>query len=133
MHNKPISAETFTGFDKALEEQEMLQSEKCNEIEKYFENLIGGTSMLAFPLSVKTEEDNTSKDFNSFIPVGAIGDFCQKFGITENNFFLSVLCQVLNRYSRENKVALTTVSSGRADNKLMNSLGMFVKTVPSYL
>lgn len=129
-HNQPISAETFTGFDKALEEQEMLQSEKCNEIEKYFENLIGGTSMLAFPLSVKTEEDNTSKDFNSFIPVGAIGDFCQKFGITENNFFLSVLCQVLNRYSRENKVALTTVSSGRADNKLMNSLGMFVKTVP---
>jgi amino acid adenylation domain-containing protein/thioester reductase-like protein len=127
---KDIEVESFTGFDIALEEQAMLASEKSVAIASYFEQLLGSTSMFAFPHSSKLEADNSSKDFNSFIPVGAIAGFCQKQGVTESNFFLSVLCQVLQRYARESKLAITTVSSGRADNKLMHSLGMFVKTVP---
>jgi gramicidin S synthase 2 len=125
--------EEFTAFDRALEEEIMTRSEKYLEAQKYFDNLMGNSSMTVFPSFVQAQAVSTTKEVKTFIPTGSIGEFCRQNGITESNFFLAVLTLELSRYIREDKIAVTTASSGRTDNKLANLMGMFVKTLPAVM
>ncbi|HBL77655.1 MAG: hypothetical protein A2W90_02915 [Bacteroidetes bacterium GWF2_42_66] len=130
---KSIAPEEFTTFDRALEEQSLVRSEKYSEAEVYFDKLLGSTLMTVFPSSVQEPNTGTAIDAKVFIPTGTIGEFCRQHAITESNFFLSVLSLLVNRYTREDQIAVTTVSSGRAENKLSNLMGMFVKTLPAVI
>jgi gramicidin S synthase 2 len=130
---KFIAPEEFTSFDRALEEQSLVRSEKYSEAEAYFDKLLGNTSMTVFPSSVQEPYTGTAIDAKVFIPTGNIGEFCRQNGITESNFFLAVLSLLVNRYTREDQIAVTNVSSGRSENKLSNLMGMFVKTLPAVI
>lgn len=127
---KSIIPETFTSFDRALEEEALVKTEKYSHAESYFDKLLGSTSMTLFPSSVQEQYTGEAMDAKVFIPTGTIGEFCRQNAITESNFFLTVLSLLINRYTREDQVALTTISSGRSENKLSNLMGMFVKTLP---
>ncbi len=127
---KSLVPETFTAFDKALEEEVLSKGSGYAEAEAYFDRLIGTVSMTAFPSLSSIQSAGTSKEVKVFIPSGKIVEFCRHHGITESNYFLTVYCMLLSRYTREEKVVLTTASSGRADNKLSELMGMFIKTLP---
>ncbi|MFA6127679.1 MAG: amino acid adenylation domain-containing protein [Bacteroidales bacterium] len=125
-----VQPEGFTAFDHALEEDLLIRSEKFREAEAYFDQLIGKSVLTVFPSVSQGNGEGKAASFNRTIPKGMIPEFCRQNSITENNFFLSVLCLIISRYTRENQIAVTTVSSGRADNRLSNLMGMFVRTLP---
>ena len=125
-----LDREAFTAFDHALEEQSQQGSEKYQEAESYFENMVGNSSLTEFPFPATHQGSGKANLVNIDIPSGGIPEFCRSNGITEGNFFLGVLALELSRYTREDQITITTVSSGRTDTKLSNLIGMFVKTLP---
>ena len=129
-NEEPVAPEVFTAFDVALEEEKILASGRFAEAEAYFDRLMEGTAMSVFPPSPYVTAGSSAGESVAHIPTAQVNDFCRKYGVTVNAFFLSVLCQVVQRYTREPRVALTMASGGRSDNRLSNTFGMFVKTLP---
>jgi gramicidin S synthase 2 len=125
-----LRCEEFTAFDHALEEGKNTFSDKYAEAEAYFDKMLGNVSMTTFPTLVQTHSAGTAREVKKFIPAGNIVEFCRQNAITESNLFLAVYCLVISRYTRDDRVAITTASSGRSDNKLEGVMGMFVKTLP---
>ena len=127
---KSLTQESFTAFDRALEEKALINTDKYSEADAYFSKLVGTSSMTVFPSSAQVQSAGTAKAVKIEIPEGGITEFCRSNAITQNNFFLAVFCLLLSRITRENQVAITTVSSGRGENHLSGLIGMFVKTLP---
>ena len=88
-------AESYTAFDKALEEQALAGSEKYAEAEAYFDKLLGASSMTVFPSHTRVRSAGTAKVADVVIPAGGIREFCRDNAVTENNFFLTVFSLLL--------------------------------------
>lgn len=56
--------------------------------------------------------------------------FCSKHGLTLAGLFLAATSYCLGRWTGSPKVSLSTISSGRSDSRILNSFGMFVRTLP---
>jgi len=131
LEGKGLSAEAVSAFDVALYEQEALGSEAFSKAEKYFDELTGGEcSMSVIPPSTRIPETREKGSCEEILPGKEIDAFCKDYGVTANTFFLSVLCQAVQRFTREQDVVLTISSGGRADARLDRTVGMFVKTLP---
>ena len=121
--------ENYTAFEHALEEEQLAESEKYREAESFFDaKLAGGLTEL--PRVAKGTREGRSSRLAVSACGSAINGFCQKNAVTPNSFFLAALCTTLSRYIREERIAITAISSGRNENKLHNIMGMLVKTVP---
>jgi amino acid adenylation domain-containing protein/non-ribosomal peptide synthase protein (TIGR01720 family) len=109
-----------------------MTSSSFNEAEKYFDTLLEDVEMIAYPHSDKP--DGTENANNAYIDARiskeAVDTFCKQNAVTANNFFLTVLMQVLHRLTREERIAITTISNGRNDTLMHTIMGMFVKTLP---
>ncbi len=56
--------------------------------------------------------------------------FCSKHGLTLAGLFLAATSYCLGRWTGGPSVSLSTISSGRSDSRILNSYGMFVRTLP---
>ena len=56
-------------------------------------------------------------------------DFCRRHGITPAHLFLAATAYVVSRYTNNREVYLCTVSSGRSNLKIADTVGMFVNTL----
>lgn len=110
-------------------ETEFIYEEKYDDKQKeYFDLLLDGTHSFAYPRSVNT--DNQISDSISFdISGDEIKTYCSNNGYTLNSFFLTILSELLQRFSRDENFVISTINNGR--NLLQNnSFGMFVRTLP---
>ena len=55
---------------------------------------------------------------------------CEKYGITENVFFIGVFGMTLAKYHFKEEAVFTTIYHGRNDSRLAETIGMLVKTLP---
>ncbi|MFA5769607.1 MAG: amino acid adenylation domain-containing protein, partial [Bacteroidales bacterium] len=131
LEGKQIEPETVSAFDVSLYELEALKSPAYTEAEKYFDALTGGEcSMSVIPPSSRVPEGKDAGELKQTLPAADIDAFCRQYGLTANTFFLSVLCQAVQRYTRENQVVVTFSYGGRGKTELARTFGMFVKTLP---
>ena len=124
-----IVPETYTAFDFALDELRLMRSEKYDEAGEYFKKLMGNVNTTVYPHSVRKQENDPgmlSMLFNG----RTIEHFCQQNGLTLNSYFLAITMHVLHTLTREDDVIITTINNGRSDVRMMNIMGMFVKTIP---
>ena len=132
LHNEALVKEEYSAYEYALDEKEQMTSSSFNEAEKYFDTLLEDVEMIAYPHSDKP--DGTENANNAYIDARiskeAVDTFCKQNAVTANNFFLTVLMQVLHRLTREERIAITTISNGRNDTLMHTIMGMFVKTLP---
>ncbi len=56
--------------------------------------------------------------------------FCSQHGLTLAGLFLAATGYCLGRWTGSPQVSLSTISSGRSDSRILNSFGMFVRTLP---
>ena len=129
-NGEPLQPEDYTAFDKACEEVEEYKGTAYKEAEEYFANKLRGVAMTQLPPAAPPSGGDAAQSITCRIPYGDIPGFCKNAGVTENSFFLAAVCQVLNRYTREEQIAVTTASSGRSKPELASVIGMFVKTLP---
>ena len=125
-----LRGERLTAYDIALYEKELQNSEAYGEAKAYFDGLVEGASPALLPKS-RRPEGRTEEIFALPIPAGEINRFCQGCGVTPGSFFQAAFGETLRRVTREEKPFYLTVSSGRsASPALMDSVGMFVKSLP---
>jgi len=92
--------------------------------------------------STSSTENSTSSTENSTNTFGeivkvvnreAIDDFCKKYALTQAGVFLASTSYCIGRWTQSRDVYLSTISSGRENPKLQNTVGMFVKTLPLHI
>ena len=127
-----LETEKYTAFDFALDENGLKDSDIYVEAEKHIDNVIGDGEATVYPHSVKLQnlqETGRSAFCSLKINDCGISDYCQKEGLTVNNYFMTAFMQVLHRVTREENVIITTVNNGRNFAENQDIVGMFVKTL----
>lgn len=123
----------YTAFENSLDEKVLLESEAYSEAETYFDKLLENAETASLH-HVGLLNENRDVKANAYVDVDlkgeAITSYCRKHDLTVNNFFLTVIMQVLHRLINDEKIAITTICNGRENNDLLRSIGMFVKTLP---
>jgi amino acid adenylation domain-containing protein/non-ribosomal peptide synthase protein (TIGR01720 family) len=131
-NGEQLTVETYTAFDYALDEADLLASDRYKEAQEYYDRLLAGADATVYPHS---QEGNADKERNCLtytlnMDRKAIHAYCQKHGVTENNYMMTALLETLHRITREEQVVMTTVSNGRSTTDMQDIMGMFVKTIP---
>ncbi len=129
-----IDTEIFTGFEAALEEEQLRSSEKYETSKNYFDTLLNGCNTECMPAKCAEpnakEGDCTIYDYSLGKKSAEIIAYCQKNNITMNAFFNAVFSHVLATFLHADDVTYCTVYNGRNDSRLANSFSMLVKTLP---
>jgi len=128
-------AETYTGFEAALDEQQNRASDDYTRAKAYYTSIFDGCDTNFLP-----EPDQ--RDGNPFLgevtlvpgdlAIEAIAAYCKQQHITPNAFFAGIFGYVLGRYNRNTHSVFTTICNGRNDSRIARSTGMYVKTLPVY-
>ena len=127
--------EQYTSYDLALDNADALKSDVYKNAENYyksvFENKGGSISFYPDKNGAVPSAENYRREITE-ISVQQVKDFCKKYGITENVFFISAFGITLGKYNFKNDAVFTTIYHGRNDSRLENTVGMLVKTLPVY-
>ena len=59
-----------------------------------------------------------------------VEQFCKQLNVTPASLMLAVTFYTLSRYTNSRHVYISTISSGRSDLRLSDTMGMFVNTLP---
>ena len=123
--------EAFDFYDFAVSEEELTGGDAYQEAEKHFDGLLDGVESVVYPHSATLDNSSTRNvELRTTIDGNAINSFCEKTGVSENAFYMAAFFQVLHRVTREDSVFISTINNGRNRAELMNTIGMFVKTLP---
>ncbi len=133
---KTLNKENYTGFEVALDEQKARASDKLIAAKNYYDAIFAGSDVEILP-QVDFAENVGKKDsvvaFESYrtaLDVAAVKNFCAENKVTFNTFFLAMFGYFLAKNTRQASATFTTIYHGRNDSRLLQSVGMFVKTLP---
>ncbi|MCR4612366.1 MAG: amino acid adenylation domain-containing protein [Bacteroidaceae bacterium] len=73
---------------------------------------------------------HTQKSVTAPTDIKAVKEFAQQHGITPAAVYLAACYTTFGRYVCEDTVSIVTVSNGRNNMKVWNTMGMFVNTLP---
>ena len=126
-----LQEESFTCGDFALLENERMQGEAYKRDEAYFTERLSGVTPAKLPILNRSEQASGTLDkVSEYVDYQKISDYCKRLDISPNNLFAGALGICMNRYTRENKLCFCTAHNGRIDERVQDSVGMFVKTLP---
>ncbi len=127
---KPVEEE-LPGYAFGLWEQSQERSGAWASHKSYFEDILKGFEN-ASEITADLQGRPGGRLMMAEIPVNrkAADDFCNGQGITPAGLFLAAATYTIGRWTGDQTVSLSTISSGRSDARLMNSFGMFVRTLP---
>ncbi len=128
-----LIAETYTAYDRTLDEAELIKSDRYAVAESYFDSLVGGVDATVYPHSSVPDEGRFQGVSDIEIKAADIEAFCKRHNLPVSGFFLVVFHQVLHRLTREDNTLLYFISNGRSELLLDNFFGVLVKTLPSVM
>jgi len=130
-NGETLSKETLTCAQFALLEAERMRGEEYKRDEAYFREKLSGTTPAKLPILKRSEEAAGTLDkVSEYVDYKQIIDYCKRLEISPNNLFAGALGICLNQYTREKKLCFCTAHNGRIDERVRESVGMFVKTLP---
>lgn len=130
----PLEPELFTGNDVSNEEAERLKTDEIDSAKEYYNSVFSGIELESVMINDKNDGKPFAETFYyKFTSFNAddIRKFCRKHGIKTSTFFCGVYGFLLAKYSGADESLFATVYNGR-NEKLVNTCGMFVKTLPVY-
>ncbi len=132
-NGEELEKETYDFFEASLTEGELRESEVYAKAKAFYQTLFGDCGgNTDFPPNVHGDEAALGELELPFEKLSAemVESVCKKYGVTENAFFVGVFGLFLAQYNLLERSVFTTIYSGRSDSQIMNTLGMFVKTLP---
>ena len=125
--------EKYTAYDAALDNERLAKTDAYTKAEEYFKSIFdgcgGNTDFYPDRCGTQSKAGNLCV-VSDLIDRNDVKKICEKYGVTENVFFLGAFGAMLARYHFDDKAVFTTVYHGRNDARLSESVGMFVKTLP---
>ena len=124
--------EEYTGFEYALDEAERLKSDAYAKAKSYYEGLLGGVDTECLPIRDRDDEKYNIGRLSVTASVSKedAEKFFKESGATVNAAWNCAFGLTLSKFLARENCVYTTVYNGRSDVRLMDSVGMFVHTLP---
>ena len=135
-----VEKENYTYLDFVSDQQAAEDSDTFRAAKEFFAERLQtceGASEISADLSSRPSEKGTNGETHQ----GFIGEavcradfdkataFCRQQEITPAHLFLAATSYVVSRYTNSREVYLSTISSGRSNLKIADTMGMFVNTL----
>ena len=129
-----IIPETYTGFEAALDEEEMRKTDRYERARAYFEKLLANAEPDMLPEGDVYGEEAGVGSFRipSEISIAAVREFCKENDLAVNAFFNAAFAFLMGKYNLRDDVLYTTVNNGRSDSRLERTVMMLVRTFPVF-
>ncbi len=128
-----VEAESFSGFEVSLSEQNARSSELFDKAKAYYDGLFGGCDADCLPQGNRKGDTPCGESIDLYTGALTADDvkrFCAENSVTENGFFTAAFGLTLGKFSGKSPAVFTTIYNGRSDSRLQRSMSMFVKTYP---
>ena len=134
LEGKEILEETYNANDFSLDEEKLLKTKEYDDAKSYYEKMIIDPEVDSTIVYDKNDGEIKYKNYNTKLKIkdNEIKKLTKKLNIKTSSFHLACFSYLLSKMNMDNKSLFLTVNNGRND-KLNNTLGMFVKTYPFYL
>ena len=134
LEGKEILEETYNANDFSLDEEKLLKTKEYDDAKSYYEKMIIDPEVDSTIVYDKNDGKVKYKNYNTKLKIkdNEIKKLTKKLNIKTSSFHLACFSYLLSKMNMDNKSLFLTVNNGRND-KLNNTLGMFVKTYPFYL
>ncbi len=131
LEGKPVEKETYTYLDFVCDQQKAEESEAFKAAQQFFaEKLQTCEGASEIPADLPNT-DNQGFIGEAICPTDyeKAAAFCRQQEITPAHLFLAATSYVVSRYTNNRDVYLSTISSGRSNLKIADTVGMFVNTL----
>ena len=120
------------GVLKQLSFEENIDPEYMSEAKKFFNNMFSDQSEASNLINSVDAEDSINNSYiNEFnFDEDKLVSFLRTHNITHNQFLCSVFAYTLSRFTGSSKVLFNLIEDGRGHVDLIDSVGMFVCTLP---
>ena len=125
-------ASVDNGVLRQISFEENIDSNYVDEAKKFFNRMLADQSEVNNLLgSIEIEDSKNNTYINEFnIDENKLSSFLKTRNITPNQFFTSVFAYALSRFAGSPKVLFNFIEDGRGHIDLIDSVGMFVCTLP---
>ena len=131
---KTLQAETYTGFDAAVDEEHEIESGRYKKAALYYDEVFAGIETESLPIADKKDKVPVKGFVARTMKLSRerILEYCEKMQVTPNTLFTGLFGVVMARYSNTEDALFATIYNGRNDSRLENTICMLVKTLPVY-
>lgn len=133
---KDLIKEEYTGFEVALDEKELLKTDKLSKAKEFINSLlkdVDGEYLIKKDLKVSKESKLKSVDYNLNIDLNSLKKFIENNKLTFNAYFNFAFAFTLSKYLYKYDSLYVTIYNGRNRAMLNNTVSMLVKTLPVYI
>ena len=131
LEGQAIEKETYTYMDFVSDQQQAEQTDTFKASQQFFAEKLQtceGASEIPADLP-KTDEQGWIGEAVCPADFDKLTAFCRQQEITPAHLFYAATAYVVSRYTNNRDVYLCTVSSGRSNLKIADTVGMFVNTL----
>ena len=131
-----IADEKLSVFDVAEYEKNIKETKSYKDASEFFNKIFADTEF----------DNDLISDLGSLNPMSGqdiviteapagllpeiVEDFARKHGVTESSIFLSACAYALSKFTGNAESCFTTINNGRHEERINDTVGMFVKTLP---
>ena len=131
LNGKEIEPETFTYADFVAAQKVAESSEEYAAARDFFQTRLGkveGVTEVPSDLT-NPREQGTLGTLYTPLDFAAIDNFCRQHNISPAHHILAATFYALSRFTNNEQLCITTISNGRSDLRISNTVGMFVNTL----
>ena len=131
LEGKEVENESYTYLDFVDDQKAAEETDEFKASQQFFAERLQtceGASEIPADLP-KTDEQGFIGEAVCPVDLERAADFCRQEEITPAHLFLGATAYVVSRYTNNRDVYLCTVSSGRSNLKIADTVGMFVNTL----
>ncbi|MBQ4174280.1 MAG: non-ribosomal peptide synthetase, partial [Prevotella sp.] len=131
LEGKSIENETYSYLDFVSDQQKAEETDEFRASQQFFAEKLQtceGASEIPADL-LKTDQQGLIGEAVCKPDFDKATAFCRQQEITPAHLFLAATAYVVSRYTNNREVYLCTVSSGRSNLKIADTVGMFVNTL----
>ena len=126
-----IEQERYTYLDFVSDQQKAEDSETFKSAQQFFAEKLGtseGASEIPADLP-KTDQQGFIGEALCLTNLDKAAAFCRQHDITPAHLYLAAVGYVVSRYTNNRDVYISTISNGRSNLKIVDTVGMFVNTL----
>ena len=132
LEGQAIEKEGYSYLDFVTDQQATEETEEFRQAQQFFAEKLQtceGASEIPADLSHTEDEQGFIGEAVCMPDFEKATAFCREQEITPAHLFLAATAYVVSRYTNNREVYLCTVSSGRSNLKIADTIGMFVNTL----
>ena len=131
MNGGEIEAESISYADFVADEKAAENTPSYIEAKNFFNERLGnveGVTEVPSDLTNPIDQGSVGKTFCA-MDFNAVEAFCKKNNLSPAHLVLASVFYSLSRFTNNEQICITTISNGRSDLRIRNTVGMFVNTL----